>query len=410
MVSGVDEVGQLPLSPADRDFRDDVRTWLDEHLTGDFVGTADRGGPDDDDNWELRRAWERELGAGNWLGLSWPLEYGGRGATMTQEIIFAMECARAQTPPRAAFHGETLMAPTALTHGTAEQKQRLLPPMARGEVVWCQGYSEPGAGSDLAAINTRAERHGDQWVVNGQKIWTTFAQHASWIFAIVRTEPGTSRHAGLSYMLIPLDQPGVTVVPIRTMLGDSGFNEVFFDNAQTSVDNVLGAEGDGWNAAMTTLGHERATSVLNYQFSFVREMDQLRAVAARRGAASDPVLRHRLVDSYIGLQIMAHNNMRTLSVALRDGRFGPEASIGKYYWSRWHQQYTELAMDVLGPDALLGTEWGSGPDEDSQDCEAIRRSFIRARAETIYAGTSEVQKNIISERVLGLPREPKVGL
>ncbi|BBZ75546.1 acyl-CoA dehydrogenase [Mycolicibacterium anyangense] len=409
MVSDVDEVGQIALSRADRDFRDEVRTWLGEHLKGDFVGTADRGGPDDDDNWELRRAWEHELGAGNWLGLSWPREYGGRGATMTQEIIFAMECARAQTPPRAAFHGETLMAPTALTHGTEAQKQRLLPPMARGEVVWCQGYSEPGAGSDLAAINTRAERDGDRWVVNGQKIWTTFAQHASWIFAIVRTQPGTSRHAGLSYMLIPLDQPGVTVVPIRTMLGDSGFNEVFFDDAHTSVDNVLGAEGDGWNAAMTTLGHERATSVLNYQFSFVREMDQLRAVAARRGAADDPVLRHRLVDSYIGLQIMAHNNMRTLSAALRDGRFGPEASIGKYYWSRWHQQFTELAMDVLGPDALLGTEWGSGPEPDGQDHEAIRRSFIRARAETIYAGTSEVQRNIISERVLGLPREPKVG-
>ncbi|WP_459976270.1 acyl-CoA dehydrogenase family protein, partial [Mycobacterium avium] len=198
--------------------------------------------------------------------------------------------------------------------------------------------------------------------------------------------------------------PGVHVVPIRTMLGDSGFNEVFFDGARTSVDNVLGDVGEGWSAAMTTLGHERATSVLNYQFSFGREMQQLRALAARRGATADPVVRDNIVDAYIGLQIMAYNNMRSLSAALRDGKFGPEASIGKYYWSKWHQKFTEIAMDVLGPDALLSADWQSGPDTES---ESVRRAFIRARAETIYAGTSEVQKNIISERVLGLPREPR---
>jgi len=207
-------------------------------------------------------------------------------------------------------------------------------------------------------------------------------------------------------MLIPLDQPGVQVTPIRTMLGDSGFNEVFFEGARTSVDNVLGAEGNGWAAAMTTLGHERATSVLNYQFSFGREMRQLRELARRRRAVEDPVIRHQLVDSYIGLQIMAYNNLRSLSAALRDGEFGPEASIGKYYWSKWHQKFSEIAMDVLGPEALLGTEWNSGPDTSS---ESVRRSFIRARAETIYAGTSEIQKNIISERVLGLPREPQAA-
>jgi alkylation response protein AidB-like acyl-CoA dehydrogenase len=207
-------------------------------------------------------------------------------------------------------------------------------------------------------------------------------------------------------MLIPLDQPGVQVVPIRTMLGDSGFNEVFFDGARTSVANVLGEEGGGWAAAMTTLGHERATSVLNYQFSFVREMGELRELARRRRAVEDPIIRHRLVDSYIGLQIMAYNNLRSLSAALRDGEFGPEASIGKYYWSRWHQQFTEIAMDVLGQEALLSADWHSGPDSAS---ESMRRAYVRARAETIYAGTSEIQKNIISERVLGMPREPKAG-
>jgi len=400
----LDEIAELPLSHADREFRDEVRAWLDEHLTGEFSDQAHRGGPDDDDNWELRRAWEAELASGGWLGLSWPREYGGRAATLPQEIVFAMECARAGAPPRAAFHGETLMAPAALAHGTDEQKRRLLPSMARAEVVWCQGYSEPGAGSDLANVACRARREGDDWVVSGQKIWTTFAQHADAMFAIVRTEAGSVRHAGLSYMLIPLDQPGVQVTPIRTMLGDSGFNSVFFDDARTSADNVLGAPGAGWAAAMTTLGHERATSVLNYQFSFVREMRELRALAQERRATDDVVLRDRLIDAYVGLQIMGYNNMRSLTRALTDGEFGPEASIGKYYWSRWHQSFTELAMDVLGPDSLLGTSWDTGPDRASA---GIRRAFVRARAETIYAGTSEIQKNIISERVLGMPREPK---
>ncbi|MFI7530302.1 acyl-CoA dehydrogenase family protein [Nocardia salmonicida] len=396
--------GELPLTDADLRFRDELRGWLDVHLTAEFAGQYDRGGPDDDDNWELRRRWERELAAGGWLGISWPEEYGGRAATMSQEIVLATELSTAGAPPRAAFHGESLMAPTALHYGTPEQKARLLPPMARSEIVWCQGYSEPNAGSDLAGIATKARRDGDEWVVTGQKIWTTFAQHADWIFAIVRTDPDSRRHAGLSYMLIPLDQPGVRVVPIRTMLGDSGFNEVFFDGARTSVDNVLGAPGDGWKAAMTTLGHERATSVLGYQFSFRREMTELKALARKRGATADPVLRDRLVDSIIGLDIMGYNNLRTLSAALRDGQFGPEASIGKYYWSRWHKEFTEIAMDVLDADGWLSTEWGSGPDQPS---EALRRSFIRARAETIYAGSSEIQKNIIAERVLGLPREPK---
>jgi alkylation response protein AidB-like acyl-CoA dehydrogenase len=396
----------LPLDATDRAFREELLEWLDANLVGEFTGQSHRGGPDDDDNWELRRAWEHRLGEGHWLGPSWPRRFGGREATLTQEIVFAMEYAAAGAPPRAAFHGETLMAPTALHYGTEEQKARLLPPMARGEVVWCQGYSEPGAGSDLANISTRARLDGDSWVVTGQKVWTTFAHHADWVFAIVRTEPGSTRHAGLSYMLVPLDQPGVQVVPIRTMLGDSGFNEVFFEEARTSVDNVLGAPGEGWKAAMTTLGHERATSVLNYQFSFRREMAALQELAKRRGATADPVVRDRLVDSLIGLEIMGYNNLRTLGSALRNGEFGPEASLGKYYWSKWHQQFTELAMDVLAEDGWLGTEWGSGPDRTA---ESLRRAYVRARAETIYAGTSEIQQNIISERVLGLPREPSLA-
>jgi alkylation response protein AidB-like acyl-CoA dehydrogenase len=399
----MDHAVSLAADSADDAFVEELRGWLAEHLVGDFASQADRGGPDDDDNWELRREWERLLGEGNWLGLSWPRRFGGREASLTQEILFAREYAAAGAPPRAAFHGETLMAPTALHYGTEEQKARLLPPMARGEVVWCQGYSEPGAGSDLANIATKARLEGEEWVVTGQKIWTTFAQHADWMFAIVRTEPGSRRHGGLSYLLIPLDQPGVEVVPIRTMLGDSGFNEVFLDGARTSADNLLGAPGEGWRAAMTTLGHERATSILAYQFSFRRELATLQDLARRRRATADPVVRDRLVDSLIGLEIMGYNNLRTLEGALARGEFGPEASIGKYYWSRWHQRFTELAMEVLDADGWLGTEWGSGPDRAS---ESLRRAFVRARAETIYAGTTEIQKNIIAERVLGLPREP----
>jgi alkylation response protein AidB-like acyl-CoA dehydrogenase len=392
---------EFVLSTDDEAFREELLEWLGEHLVGEFREVAGRGGPDDDDCWDVRRAWDRELASGGWIGLGWPKEYGGREASYSQEIIFQLEHARAGAPARGGFHGETLLAPTLVVHGTEEQKERMLIPMSKAEVVWCQGYSEPDAGSDLANIRTRARLEGDEWVINGQKIWTTFAHRAGWMFLICRTEAGSARHAGLSYMVCPVDQPGVEVRPIRTMTGDSAFSEVFFNDARTAADNVVGAVGDGWRVAMSTLGHERATSVLGYQFSFQRELDALLSIARTRGRSSDVGIRRRLADALIGFEVLRCNTLRVIGTAIQGRDFGPEASIGKLYWSQWHQRFTELAMDVLGADAVHY--------ENSHEEDLLQRAFLRARAETIYTGTTEIQKNIISERVLGMPRELKAA-
>ena len=381
-------------------FRDELLDWLNDHLVGEFTTVTGRGGPDDDDAWDVRRAWDQELGKGGWIGVTWPREYGGRGGTLAHEVILQFELAKAGAPARGGFHGETLLAPTVLAHGTHEQKLRLLPPMARGEVVWCQGYSEPGAGSDLSAVRTQARPTPDGWVVDGQKIWTTFAHRASWIFAVVRSHEGSQRHAGLSYLLIPLDQPGVDIRPIKTLTGDSAFNEVFFTGAHAAADDVIGEPGDGWRVAMSTLGHERATSVLGHQFAFQRELDSLLAEMKRRGKNTDPVLRERAVAALIGLDVMRANNLRVLAAATSDGQFGAESSIGKHFWATWHQQFTELAMDVLGTDGLLV----DGTDAVQRE---LSGAFLRARAETIYAGTTQIQLNVLAERVLGLPREAR---
>jgi alkylation response protein AidB-like acyl-CoA dehydrogenase len=388
-------------TPHERAFATEVRDWLAGHLTPEFRDAAGRGGPDDDDGWEIRRAWERELASGGWLGVQWPREYGGRAASAAEDVILQLELGRAGAPSRAAFHGETLLAPTLLTHGTPEQKTGFLPAMARSETVWAQGYSEPGAGSDLAALQLRAVRDGDDWVLDGQKIWTTFAQHADWMFLLCRTEPlqdSRSRHRGITYLLCPLDQPGIDIRPICTLARGRGFNEVWFSGARARAANVIGAPGDGWQVAMATLGHERATSILNYQFSFARELDQLVAVVRKRGLEQDPVVRQRLMEAWTGLEVLRHNTLRTLARLSSGQQLGPGSSITKLYWSRWHQRFCQLAMDLLGPEAGLIAD--DGPEE------ALQQAFLRAPAETIYAGTTEVQKNILSERVLGLPREP----
>jgi alkylation response protein AidB-like acyl-CoA dehydrogenase len=398
--ASVDLPGLEPTSD-DLAFRDEFRSWLREHLTAAFRTAAGRGGPGDDDAWELRLAWERELAAGRWIGLSWPREYGGREATRTQEVLFHLEYAAAGAPARCTHFGEALLAPTLLARGSEELKRRFLPPIARGEELWCQGYSEPGAGSDLAAVQTRARLDGDDWVVDGQKVWTTFARHADWIFALCRTQPGSSGRAGLSYLLIPLDQPGVDVRPIRSLAGAADFNEVFFDGARTPRANVVGEPGDGWRVAMSTLGHERATSVLAYQFSFVAEFGRLVDAVRSRGLAGDVSVRRRLAECWTGLEVMRLNNARMLTGLLRDGTLGPEASFTKFYWSRWHQDFCDLAMDLLGADAtVLEGESGEGYRPTG-----LVRSWLTSRSETIYAGTTEIQLNIIGERVLGLPKD-----
>jgi alkylation response protein AidB-like acyl-CoA dehydrogenase len=391
-------------SPEEAAFRAEVRGWLAEHLVGEFAGLGGSGGPADETAWEPRVEWERLLGRDRWVGLSWPEEYGGRAADFAQQIIFNEEYAKANAPARVSFFGEQLFAPTLIAYGTEEQKRRFLPKIQSAEEFWCQGYSEPNAGSDLSNVATRAVLDGDEWVINGQKVWTTLAHRAQWCFAIVRTDADAPAHKGLSYMLVPMDQPGVTVRPLHQMTGTAEFNEVFFDDARTSSDMVLGEVNDGWKVAMATLGFERGTAFLSQQLGFQRELAGVVEVAHKLGVTEDATIRQRLADAYVGVQIMKYNGLRMLTSLVKTGVLGPEASIGKLYWSTWHRNLGELAMDVLGPDSQI---IASEPGEPYALTE-LQRIFMFSRSETIYAGASEIQRNIIGERVLGLPREPKL--
>src|SRR5918994_3805406 len=391
-------------TPAEAAFRDEVRTWLADHLVGEFAEVGGGGGPADDTAWELRVEWEKLLGRDRWVGLDWPEEYGGRNASFAEQVIFSEEYAKADAPTRVSFFGEGLFAPTLLAYGTEEQKRRFLPKIQAAEELWCQGYSEPNAGSDLSNVQTRAVLDGDEWVINGQKVWTTLAHRAQWCFAVVRTDPAAAAHKGLSYLLVPVDQPGVTVRPLHQMTGTAEFNEVFFDDARTPKDMVLGEVHDGWKVAMATLGFERGTAFLSQQLAFQRELAELVEIAHKNGATEDATIRQRLARAYVGVQIMKYNGLRMLTSLVKKGVLGPEASIGKLYWSTWHRNLGELAMQVLGPDSQI---IASEPGEPYELTE-LQRIFMFSRSETIYAGASEIQRNIIGERVLGLPREPKV--
>jgi alkylation response protein AidB-like acyl-CoA dehydrogenase len=390
-------------SPEEASFRDEVRSWLSDHLKDEFAEIGGRGGPADEHGWDVRLEWERMLGKDRWVGLAWPEEYGGRNASIIEQVIFNEEYAKADAPARVSFFGEGLFAPTLIAYGTEEQKRRFLPRIQAVDELWCQGYSEPNAGSDLSNVQTRAVLDGDQWVVNGQKVWTTLAHRADWCFAVVRTDPAAPAHRGISYLLVPMDQPGVTVRPLQQMTGTAEFNEVFFDDARTERDNVLGEVDDGWKVAMATLGFERGTAFLSQQLGFQRELAELIDVARVHGATDDAVIRQRLADAWIGVQIMKYNGLRMLSTLVRRGVIGPEASIGKLYWSTWHRRLGELAMDVLGPDSQILP----GVAGDPYGLDELQRIFMFSRSETIYAGASEIQKNILGERVLGLPREPR---
>ncbi|MEV7965046.1 acyl-CoA dehydrogenase family protein [Sphaerisporangium sp. NPDC088356] len=379
-------------------FREEVRSWLEENLTGQFAGARGLGGPGrEHEGHELRMAWERHLGAARWTCLGWPEEYGGRDAPLDQQVIFHEEYARADAPARVGHIGEGLIGPTILDFGTEEQKRRFLPRIQSGEELWCQGYSEPDAGSDLAGVRTRATLEGGEWVVTGQKVWTSLAHVAGWCFVLARTEPGSRRHRGLSYLLVPMDQPGVRVRPIVQLTGTSEFNEVFFDGARTDAANILGAPGEGWRVAMATLGYERGASTLGQQIGFRRELEAVIATAGRTGAAEDPVLRDRLVQSWLELEIMRFNALRTMT-SLSAGEPGPEVSIAKLYWSEWHRRLGELAQAVQGREGLVAS---GGP----YDLNDLQRLYLFSRADTIYAGSSEIQRDIIAERTLGLPRD-----
>lgn len=371
----------------DEAFRVEARGWLAEHA----------------DHAMSKGAWERTLGAAGWIGLGWARAgYGNRTVPLTQQVVWAEEYARSAAPPRSGHIGENLLAPTLLAHGDEKQKSRFLPPVAAGEELWCQGYSEPGAGSDLAAVRTAAVRDGTSYRISGQKIWTSLAREADWCFVLARTDPDARRHHGLSFLLVPMDQPGrIEVRPIRQLTGTSDFNEVFFDGARARVEHVVGGEGQGWRVAMSLLGFERGVSTLAQQIGFAQELAGVVAAAVETGAVRDPVLRARLARQWAELRAMRWNALRTLG-----GPAGPGASsVAKLLWANWHQRLGELAVQVRGASAAVGpADWSPVAP---YALDADQHLFLFSRADTIYGGSDQIQRTIIAERVLGLPGEPK---
>jgi len=394
--------------PDERTFRESVSTWIGEHLRGDFAHLAHRGGPGDEHAFvEDRMAWERELASGGWTCVGWPIEHGGRGLPLHLEVAFHEEYARAGGPGRAGLVGEGLLGPTLIHFGSEQLQQQFLPGICNGTEFWCQGYSEPNAGSDLANVSTRATLDGDEWVIEGQKVWTSLAQWSDWCFVVARSEPGSERHRGLSYLLVPMDQPGIEVRPIRQITGTAEFNEVFFTGARTPAHMIVGEPGEGWRVAMGTLAFERGVLTLGQQMAFERELAHTIHTSRRNGSNQDPLVRQRLADLWARVNIMRWNAVRSLRVD-EDVELAGEAMINKLYWANLHQAMGEAAIDVLGADALL-TRY-SDPDEgDAGDDEmgVDHKLFFFSRADTIYGGSDEIQRNLIGERALGLPKEPR---
>ncbi len=338
-------------------------------------------------------AWNRHLAAAGLTCLGWPVEHGGRGLSVAHRVAFYEEYARADAPHKVNHFGEELLGPTLIAYGTPEQQKRFLPKILDVTELWCQGYSEPGAGSDLANVSTAAELDGDQWVINGQKVWTSMAHLSQWCFVVARTEKGSKRHAGLSYLLVPLDQPGVEIRPIVQLTGTADFNEVFFDDARTDADLVVGEPGDGWRVAMATLTFERGVSTLGQQIRYARELSNLVEVAKRTGADDDPLIREQLTRSWVGLQ-----TMRSYALATMDVEQPGQDNVSKLLWATWHRDLGELAMDIVGKAGLVAKDG---------EFDVWQHLYLFTRADTIYGGSNEIQRNIIAERVLGLPREVK---
>jgi alkylation response protein AidB-like acyl-CoA dehydrogenase len=383
----------LPDDPTS--FRQVVREWLAAHLVGELAELRGRGGPGDEEvGFDVRVEWERTLGAAGWIGLGWPTAHGGRGASVTQQIIWAEEYSRAEAPARVNHMGENLLAPTLIAYGTPEQCARFLPPILDGRERWCQGYSEPDAGSDLANVQTRAVLDGDEWVVNGQKVWTSLAHVSHWCFVLARSEPSSQRHRGLTFLLVPMEQPGVEVRPIVQLTGGGEFNETFFTDARTPASMVVGAPGDGWQVAMGLLGFERGISTLAQQVGFERELRAAIGLAHRVGRSDEPTVRQRLARAATGLSLMRWNAARSMSAR---GVPGPEASISKLAWGTWHRELGELMVDLCGAAGMV-TDGRPYVLTDAQ------RLFLYTRADTIYGGSNEIQRNVLGERVLGLPR------
>jgi alkylation response protein AidB-like acyl-CoA dehydrogenase len=374
----------LTLSPSEQEFRDEVRSWLEANLPGPTPEGDDAG-------FEFRRAWQRKLNERGWAGLSWPEQYGGSGATLFEQAIFSEEVARSGAPQMANTLGLAMGGPTVIGHGTDEQKERYLAPILSADEIWCQGFSEPQSGSDLASLKTKAVRSGDGWVVTGQKVWTTMAHQSKWCMLLARTDPNAAKHRGLTYFLMDMEQDGVETRPLRQITGEAEFNELFMEEARIPDENIVGGENNGWSVAITTLMHERAGLAFALQVQVQIALRELMERARSTGAAKDPVIRQRFAQLYAEAQVLRLNAYRGLTKLQAHGAPGPEGSLGKWHWAEVNQSLSALALDLAGPRAqLVDDPW--------------TYRYLRARANSIEGGTTEILKNIVAERVLGLPR------
>jgi alkylation response protein AidB-like acyl-CoA dehydrogenase len=388
----------LSLSPSEREFRDEVRTWLEENNPG---REPDAGL---DEVIAYRREWQAKLHEAGWAGISWPKEYGGRGSTLIEQAIFVGEAARAEAPSPANVLGLAMGGPVVIAHGSEEQKQRYLEPILTAEEIWCQGFSEPESGSDLASLKTRAVKDGDEWVVTGQKVWTTLAQFAKWCMLVARTDPDAPKHKGLTYFLMDMDQAGVEAKPLVQITGEGEFNEVFMEEARIPEANIVGGVGNGWSVAITTLMNERAGLAFGAIAQIANSLGRLGRLAKEtrvngHTAAEDPVIRQRLAQLQIEAETMRLNAYRGLTKTMQSGIPGPEGSLGKWQWADINQRIAELALEIEGAYAPL--DRGA---EHAVANGAWQYSFLRSRANSIEGGTTDILKNIIAERVLGLPR------
>ena len=398
-------------------FRLVIREWLVENLPSGWF--EPHFTLSDDDRADFNKTWTEKLFHGGWICAGWPQEYGGKGLSLLQQVVLNEEFAKANAPMRADFFGDTLVGPTILQWGTDAQKKQFIPGILNGTTGWCQGFSEPNSGSDLASLKTSAVLDGDEWVINGQKVWTTQAQHADYVFLLARTDPDAPQHAGISYLLVPMHQEGVDVRPITQVDGTAEFNEVFFTNARCPKDNAIGGVNNGWKVAMTTLGFERGSSSTTGYRRFLKEWELVVDEAKRHGKTNDERTRDQLVRAWEKVKIMQINGYRSLT----DGLNGTNdaallGACNKMFWSETHRSTMELALDVMGMDAQILT--GSGESETPMAVSRrgradypvsdLQASFFFSRSETIWGGTAEIQRNIIGERALGLPKEPKAQI
>jgi alkylation response protein AidB-like acyl-CoA dehydrogenase len=382
----------LNLTPEQRQFRDELRAWLQTNAPSPWSGSTaeEEKGP----YFEYLRNWQRKVSEGGWAAISWPKEYGGRAAKLIEMAILQEEWARAEAPPLINSLGLYLIGPTIIAVGTEEQKARFLPKIVSAEEIWCQGFSEPNAGSDVASLATKATLDGDHFVVNGQKIWTSLAHVADWCLLLTRSDPDAPKHKGITALLVDMHSPGVTVRPLKQMTGDASFNEVFFDDVRVPVSNVLGEVNKGWQTAITTLMNERANLGTGTYVVFKRNLDELIERVRQTKRVQNPLFRQKLAQAYVELEVFRLTNMRSLTRISQTGVPGPEGSILKLQWSEFNQRFQQTAMETLGPHAQL---WGF-------DSGRWVFNYLRARANTIEAGTSEILRNIVAERVLGLPK------